>query len=103
MAHHLPASLRREPGRVSAPSFCADCGRPLPNGMSLCVGCREWRDHPACEECGCDIPAKRLKAIPGTRFCIACQGARDRMVNVTDAPAGLAEPGEFSFDDGLGR
>ena len=101
----MPASpsLRREPGRVSAPSFCADCGRPTRNGMTLCAACQEWHEHPWCHDCGGEIPDKRLKAVPGTRYCIACQGLRDRLVDVTDAPVGLAEIGEFSFDDGLGR
>ena len=30
-----------------------------------------------CEECGCAIPKARLEAIPYTRFCIACQSARE--------------------------
>lgn len=25
-----------------------------------------------CAECGCDIPAARLKAVPSTGFCIDC-------------------------------
>lgn len=28
-----------------------------------------------CEECDCAIPEARRKAIPGIRFCIACQSA----------------------------
>jgi len=30
-----------------------------------------------CEDCGEDIPERRRLALPGTRTCIACQGARD--------------------------
>jgi phage/conjugal plasmid C-4 type zinc finger TraR family protein len=31
-----------------------------------------------CVECGEDIPEARRRALPGVRFCIACQSARDR-------------------------
>ena len=31
-----------------------------------------------CEECGCDIPDARRKAVPGVRLCIACQAEHDR-------------------------
>jgi DnaK suppressor protein len=30
-----------------------------------------------CEECGDEIPAGRLEAMPYAEFCIACQGQRD--------------------------
>jgi len=30
-----------------------------------------------CEECGDAIPEARREAIPGVRFCVACQSARD--------------------------
>ncbi len=30
-----------------------------------------------CAECGEDIPQKRRLAIPGVRFCVTCQSARD--------------------------
>lgn len=30
-----------------------------------------------CEECGDPIPEARRKAVPGVRFCISCQQARD--------------------------
>ena len=33
--------------------------------------------HTHCEECGEEIPQKRREALPGARFCIACQSARD--------------------------
>lgn len=34
-----------------------------------------------CEEpsCGQRIPAARRKAVPGVRFCIECQGLREKM------------------------
>ena len=25
-----------------------------------------------CDECGCDIPVARVKAVPSTRLCVAC-------------------------------
>lgn len=31
-----------------------------------------------CEECGCAIPEARRKAIPGVRFCVACQSALEK-------------------------
>lgn len=31
-----------------------------------------------CEECDGLIPKARRKAVPGVRFCVACQAARDR-------------------------
>lgn len=40
----------------------------LPRGESLDV----------CEECGDPIPEARRKAIPGVRFCVACQSERDK-------------------------
>jgi len=41
----------------------------LPNGESL--------RH--CEECEDEIPEARRKAIPGVRYCIKCQSAREKM------------------------
>lgn len=35
----------------------------------------EGEDAGMCEECGCDIPIRRLLAVPTTRRCIKC--ARD--------------------------
>ena len=35
----------------------------------------ESRRH--CEECGAEIPPARREAVPGVRFCIACQAERD--------------------------
>jgi len=40
----------------------------LPKGESL--------TH--CEECGVEIPEARRKAVPGVRFCVACQEASDQ-------------------------
>ena len=31
-----------------------------------------------CEECDARIPPARRKAVPGVRFCVACQDAHDR-------------------------
>lgn len=31
-----------------------------------------------CEECGDDIPEGRRAAIPGVRFCVACQEKQDK-------------------------
>ena len=30
-----------------------------------------------CAECGARIPQKRLRALPGTRLCVACQSAAE--------------------------
>ena len=30
-----------------------------------------------CEECGVTIPPARRQAVPGVRFCVACQDERD--------------------------
>lgn len=35
----------------------------------------ESRTH--CEECGETIPDARRQAVPGVRFCVACQSAHD--------------------------
>lgn len=32
-----------------------------------------------CDECGEDIPEARRKAVPGVRFCVACQAAKDKV------------------------
>lgn len=40
----------------------------LPRGESL----------RCCEECGVDIPQARREAIPGVRFCVACQSELDK-------------------------
>jgi phage/conjugal plasmid C-4 type zinc finger TraR family protein len=40
----------------------------LPSGLSL--------SH--CDECGAMIPVTRQQAIPGVRFCVACQETQDR-------------------------
>lgn len=31
-----------------------------------------------CEECGAEIPEARRNAVPGVRYCLACQSERDR-------------------------
>ena len=31
-----------------------------------------------CEECDADIPEARRNAIPGVRFCVACQAEQDK-------------------------
>ena len=31
-----------------------------------------------CEDCGAPIPEARRAAVPGVRFCIACQSERDK-------------------------
>ena len=31
-----------------------------------------------CQECGAEIPPQRRAAMPGTRFCVACQSQIDR-------------------------
>ena len=31
-----------------------------------------------CDECGTDIPEARRLAVPGCRFCVECQGLRER-------------------------
>ena len=36
----------------------------------------EGRTH--CEECGEAIPVGRRQALPGVRYCIACQSERDK-------------------------
>jgi phage/conjugal plasmid C-4 type zinc finger TraR family protein len=40
----------------------------LPTGPSL----------PHCADCGLEIPAARREALPGVRFCVGCQAARDQ-------------------------
>lgn len=32
----------------------------------------------ACEECGSDIPADRLKALPAARLCVECASSIER-------------------------
>ena len=38
----------------------------------------QGQSEPVCVECGEDIPEARQRALPGVRFCIDCQSARDR-------------------------
>jgi phage/conjugal plasmid C-4 type zinc finger TraR family protein len=33
-----------------------------------------------CDDCGEPIPARRRKALPGVRTCVACQSLRDKAV-----------------------
>jgi phage/conjugal plasmid C-4 type zinc finger TraR family protein len=54
IAHSLEDEVARARGR-------------LPTGESLLV----------CQECGEAIPEARRKALPGVRFCLACQEERD--------------------------
>ena len=42
----------------------------------------QGESHDHCEECGTPIPAARQQAIPGVRFCVACQSALDREQSV---------------------
>jgi DnaK suppressor protein len=44
-----------------------------------------------CEECDCDIPIKRLEAVPWARRCVSCQEATDRA-----APASTFRPLQFA-------
>lgn len=37
----------------------------------------EGESHAWCEECGEEIPAARRQAVPGVRFCVACQESHD--------------------------
>lgn len=37
----------------------------------------EGESHARCEECGDEIPAARRQAVPGVRFCVACQESHD--------------------------
>lgn len=47
---------------------------------------RKLRDEPdefgVCEDCGDDIPEKRLAVMPWAAFCAECQGAHDPKRNV---------------------
>lgn len=47
---------------------------------------RKLRDEPdefgVCEDCGDDIPEKRLLVMPWAAFCAECQGAHDPKRNV---------------------
>jgi phage/conjugal plasmid C-4 type zinc finger TraR family protein len=40
------------------------------------LGTGEASSH--CDECGCVISDARRKAIPGVRFCVACQSALEK-------------------------
>ncbi len=55
----IDASLEDEVNRVR---------KQLPQGESALE----------CDECGAAIPEARRKAIPGVRFCVACQEAIDQ-------------------------
>lgn len=41
-------------------------------------GMRAGPGRSRCEECEAPIPEARRKAVPGVRFCVACQEAHDR-------------------------
>jgi DnaK suppressor protein len=38
-------------------------------------------DYGLCQECGDDIPSRRLDAIPWARYCVACQELHERDQN----------------------
>lgn len=40
-------------------------------------------DSGHCEECGCEIPIKRLEAIPNAKYCVKCQEVYDKKIKVT--------------------
>lgn len=48
----------------------------------------ERGEYGHCEECGDDIPAKRLQAIPWARFCVPCQ---ERLSNHSMAGVGAGD------------
>jgi DnaK suppressor protein len=42
----------------------------------------------ACAGCGCEIPMKRLQAVPWSAFCITCQDMIETTRPLTPEPAG---------------
>lgn len=63
-------------GTVTKKLACPDCDGALtvevPDDREV------WAATRPCEGCGGQIPPARLAAMPGTRFCAACQEKRDR-------------------------
>ena len=46
--------------------------------MRARAGMPTGEGDPHCFQCGEEIPEARRRALPGVRFCIECQSARDR-------------------------
>lgn len=38
----------------------------------------EKGSYGVCEDCGCNIPLKRLEIMPGARYCVSCEEKRDK-------------------------
>ncbi len=47
-----------------------------------------------CEECGCDIPMKRLQAVPFALYCRDCQADIEREASLRDGGGGAEVDGQ---------
>ena len=52
---------------------------PVPGGETLSTGATGRR----CADCGEEIATRRLRAMPGTERCLACQRSVERSVTAT--------------------
>ena len=69
--------------RSSASEFeCPECGQ---RGLAVAEESEDdWPDAITCEACSGPIPDERLKAIPGTTLCAACQGKDERGIDIAE-------------------
>jgi ssDNA-binding Zn-finger/Zn-ribbon topoisomerase 1 len=64
--------------------LCPSCGE---SRMAIREARREeitWDDAVRCEECGKEIPAARLEAVPGTTVCVGCLERREKGVQTPE-------------------
>ncbi len=55
-------------GKIPCP-VCRECGLSVREATGEEI---TWDDAVRCEDCGKEIPAERLEAVPGTTLCVAC-------------------------------
>ena len=64
---------------AAAKMACPDCGGvglSVENAASTDSG--DWAEAATCAACGKPIPVERMRALPSTRFCVACQDDEER-------------------------
>ena len=54
-----------------------------------------------CNECGIEIPRKRLDAVPGTALCVRCQSRADVPITAADRRVMNALVEHAEYDEGM--
>ena len=56
---------------AAAPKLtCPECAA---SGLAVADPPGGWQEAVTCADCGAIIPAERIAALPGTRYCVSCQ------------------------------